>query len=75
VNELVEKKIFSCKECGKSFDAYPPDDIYTIASIEKKEGSIERSYNCTGMTAHKNTIYWTKIKHKAAIVKSSKSKR
>ena len=60
MKELTEKKTFSCSNsgCGKPFDAHQPDDIHTIASVEKKKGSIERIYKCP--RKHKNKIYWSK---------------
>ena len=35
VEELPDKKTFSCKEkgCGKPFDAYPPDGIHTYGRM------------------------------------------
>ena len=58
VEELPEKKTFSCKEkgCGKPFDAYPPDGIHTAASVEKTEDAVERTYKCPD--GHENTLYW-----------------
>ncbi|MCW3974787.1 MAG: hypothetical protein NWE86_00900 [Candidatus Bathyarchaeota archaeon] len=65
------KKKFSCSKCGESFGAYPPDDIYKIASVDKREGEkgIERSYMCSGDSKHKNTIYWYKPARPFAISK------
>lgn len=54
-----ETKRFSCLKCGGYFDAYPPDDMYVITSIEKREGEcdfIERKYKCTNYN-EKNIIY------------------
>ena len=60
VEELSEKKVFSCKEegCGKPFDAHPPDDEHTIPRLEEKPDTVKRSYKCTD--GHINTIWWEK---------------
>ena len=54
--ELTEKKVFSCKDCGKPFEVHPPDDKHIVASVEEQKDSVPRTYKCKG--GHKNTIYW-----------------
>jgi hypothetical protein len=46
VEELSQKKTFSCKEkgCGLPFDAWPPDDEHVIPRLEPAEGSVPRTY-------------------------------
>lgn len=60
VEELSQKKTFSCKEkgCGKPFDAYPPDDEHVIPRLESAEGAVDRTYKCP--EGHENTIFWLK---------------
>ena len=60
VEELPKKKTFSCKECGKPFEAYPPDDIHTTVSLTKTDDCVERTYECSNKEPHKNTVYWDK---------------
>jgi hypothetical protein len=62
VEGMTEKKIFSCKDCGKPFDAYPPDDAHVNASLEQTQNAIPRTYKCA--ENHENTIYWTKFEPK-----------
>lgn len=64
VEELSEKKVFSCKEegCGKPFDAYPPDDEHTIPHLEEKPDTVKRSYKCAD--GHINPIWWEKREYK-----------
>ena len=71
VEEMAQKKTFSCKErgCGKPFDAWPPDDMHIIPNLEKKEGAIERSYQCPDK--HINVIYWEKSAGHIPIVRST----
>jgi hypothetical protein len=60
VEEMAEKKTFSCKEkgCGKPFDAYPPDDEHVVPRLESAEGAVDRTYKCP--EGHENTIFWFK---------------
>lgn len=72
VEEMAEKKTFSCKEkgCGAPFDVYPPDDAHTIALLEQREGSIERTYTCPNN--HENTIYWAESGRRGIVVSSGR---
>jgi hypothetical protein len=60
VLDMSVKKTYSCRfeGCGLPFDAYPPDDFHTIATLDKKKDSIKRTYRCP--KKHLNTIYWSK---------------
>jgi len=50
---------YSCKNCGKPFEAHPPDDKLKIALLKPcKEGdSIEIKYECENCF-YKNSIFW-----------------
>jgi len=56
---MSQKKTFSCIKCGHPFDAYPPDDIHTVAT--RREGDyrdhIKIDYKCKNC-GEVNTIYW-----------------
>jgi len=62
VEEMGEKKTFSCKEkgCGKPFDAWPPDEEHIVPRLEPAEGAVPRTYKCEDEGKHENTIYWLK---------------
>ena len=54
-------KTFSCLYCGTPFEAYPPDDLHTVASRNEKdyEDHIKINYKCTAKGCGEiNTIYW-----------------
>jgi hypothetical protein len=55
---MATKKKFSCRKCGIPFDAYPPDSLHVIGSVENIKGSIKIPYTCKN--GHKNVIYWRK---------------
>jgi len=59
------KRTFSCPECGNPYDAYPPDDRHTTASLEKPEeaeGSvIPITHDCL-VCKTPITIYWYRPK-------------
>jgi hypothetical protein len=57
VEELVEGKTFSCRKCGKPFEAYPPDDAHTTALMERSKDAVEITYECEN--GHENPFYWT----------------
>ena len=58
---MTEKKTFSCLKCGTPFDAYPPDEVYTIARREESKDAIKIEYKCKRPGCrHKNAIYWVK---------------
>jgi len=46
VEEMPEKKMFSCRKCGKPFEVYPPDDAHITALLEKRENAIEMKHKC-----------------------------
>lgn len=52
-------KIYSCVNCGSSFQAYPPDDLHTVASRNKDshKDNIVVNYRCKDCKRN-NTIYW-----------------
>ena len=60
VEEMGEKKTFSCKEkgCGLPFDAWPPDEEHIVPRLEPADGAVERTYSCPAN--HENAIYWFK---------------
>jgi hypothetical protein len=70
VEEMPERKIFSCKDCGKPFEAYPPDDIHTTASLESVDGAVQRTYKCSGDVKHENVIYWSSREPKVAFTRA-----
>jgi DNA-directed RNA polymerase subunit M/transcription elongation factor TFIIS len=50
---------FGCIYCGKSFEAFPPDNYHYVASRKEKDvdDPIEMKYNCDN--CHKdNILYW-----------------
>ncbi|MFQ5838879.1 MAG: hypothetical protein ACE5HJ_08910 [Thermoplasmata archaeon] len=49
---------FKCGECGVNFNAFPPGEGYTKASLEPEEGAKALPYYCRN--DHKNMVYWTK---------------
>ncbi len=53
----------SCQVCGATFEASPPDDIRTIASISGEDlvDEIKIKYKCANhMCQKENEIYWGK---------------
>jgi hypothetical protein len=62
-----KKKVFSCRQCGRSYDAYPPDDFHPMASLEKPEEAdgtiIEVTHDCENDDCRNPIIlYWYKEK-------------
>jgi len=58
-------RIFSCPECGNAYEAYPPDDNHTTASLEEPkevEGSVIKIVHDCEKCKHPITLYWYKPK-------------
>lgn len=68
-NESEEKAVncyyFSCKECGNSFDANPPDDVHRFSSVYPcwKFDWIERNYHCS-KCSNSTKLFWHPEVHK-----------
>ena len=63
MSPLQNAKAFSCKSCGGLYDAFPPDDVHTIATISPPERKlidsglvIEIPYICD--CGRENVLYW-----------------
>jgi len=56
---MMCKKTFSCTNCGTPFDAYPPDDVRTVAtrSQDDYKDNIRIDYRCEKCKSV-NQIYW-----------------
>mgnify|MGYP001213335338 FL=1 len=61
---MTDVKKYSCSNCNKMIEAYPPDDVYTKAMIKKcftcqynKKTIIERIVECENCD-HQNIFYW-----------------
>jgi hypothetical protein len=56
---------YSCKSCGSSFDASPPDSLHESSSVYQcwKFDWVERSYQC-GSCGTTTVLYWHPEKHK-----------
>jgi DNA-directed RNA polymerase subunit RPC12/RpoP len=53
-------KMFSCAKCGAPFEAFPPDDLHSIATRLEKEATKDNviaEYKCRDC-GKVNTIYW-----------------
>lgn len=62
---MVRKKL-SCKNCGYAYDAYPPDDVHTLANTQQcgvckfvlfSNKSVTVTYDCENCN-NLNKIYW-----------------
>jgi rubredoxin len=66
-NKIEKKavKYYSCKACGNTFDANPPDDVHKFSSVYQcwKFDWIEREYRCPGCSKT-TTLYWHSEVHK-----------
>ena len=60
-----KKRIFSCPECGNPYEAYPPDDNHTTASLEEPKeaaGSVIKIIHDCLDCKHPITLYWYRQK-------------
>lgn len=62
-----KKRVFSCRECGYPYVAYPPDDRHTTASLEEpKEASgtvIKVTHDCENEHCRQPIVlYWYRPK-------------
>jgi len=54
-------RVYSCPECGNPYEAYPPDDVHTKASIkdpEKNASSVVKIVHDCLECKTPITIYW-----------------
>ncbi len=57
------RRVFSCPECGIAYEAYPPDDLHTTASLEEPDKEdvsgtiIKIVHDCSNCKAP-ITLYW-----------------
>lgn len=62
----MNRRTFSCIQCGTSFDAYPPDDLHQDASRnpeELEEEPIKIEYKCKNPDCKTiNILYWGQVK-------------
>jgi len=78
---MVVKK-YACNNCGLPYEAYPPDDVFTMAKTTKcwicsanYLTIVTRSIEC-GNCDHRNTIYWHKpIEHDLIEIKTARINR
>jgi len=59
------KRSFSCPECGNPYEAYPPDDLHTTASLEEPKdasGSVIKIVHDCLNCKHPITVYWHRRK-------------
>ena len=60
-----KRRMFSCPECGNSYEAYPPDDIHTRASLkdpgENATSVIKIVHDCL-VCKHPIEVYWYRPK-------------
>ena len=56
-----QSRKYACKNCNQPFEAIPPDDAHTYASLEPcSDGdSIPIIYDCDNCN-NRTTIYWDK---------------
>jgi hypothetical protein len=57
----IKHKKFSCTKCGIPYEAHPPDDKHSYATMvaeEAKKDHIIVKYTCKSCGTV-NTIYWT----------------
>ena len=54
-----KKRTYSCTKCGRTFEAYPPDDRHTIATRSENDykDNVKVDYKCVDCETI-NTIYW-----------------
>lgn len=64
-------RIYSCPECGNSYEAYPPDDVHTKSSIKDPKGNassvVKIIHDCPECNTP-ITIYWYRSKPAVAIL-------
>lgn len=59
------KRIFSCPECGNSYEAYPPNDIHTRASLDdprENASSVKKIVHDCLECKNPIEIYWYRPK-------------
>ena len=54
-----ETRGYSCKECGLTLKAAPPDDFHPYASLTREDLAepVERNYKCA-RCKQSTTLYW-----------------
>lgn len=70
MKDNCERK-FACVNCGRAYEAYPPNDRFNTALPQQCENSdcIEIKYECEN--CHKlNPIFWDKKHYTSRIVKT-----
>jgi DNA-directed RNA polymerase subunit M/transcription elongation factor TFIIS len=61
MNDKIKHKNFSCTKCGVAYEAYPPDDKHSFATMvreEAKKDHVVVKYTCKSC-GNFNIIYWT----------------